>query len=273
VLLGLIGGNIAASQAPRLHELAGGLCGVDVQYDLLVPKDMSLDFDGVFQHCLDQSYRGINVTYPYKELAFAKVQIDDPLVRALGAVNTVLFEANGPKGHNTDYSGFVAAYRASRGDALPGTVCQIGAGGVGKAIAFGLLALGLTELRLVERDLPKAEALADALKVAKPGLKVSVTNDPAIGAKDAEGLVNCSPVGMVGYGGTPLPAAHMTGASWAFDAVYTPIDTPFLGDAAKAGLQIISGYELFYHQGLDAWQLFSGMSVEPMALRQALQSD
>ena len=56
---------------------------------------------------------------------------------------------------------------------------MIGAGGVGKAVAFGLIDLGMTDLRLVERDLPKAEALAEALRAAAPGLTVTVTADPA----------------------------------------------------------------------------------------------
>ena len=75
---------------------------------------------------------------------------------------------------------------------------------------------------------------------------------------------------MVGYDGTPVPAELMAGAEWAFDAVYTPVDTQFLQDAAAEGLAVISGYELFFHQGVDAWALFSGCPVEPATLRAAL---
>lgn len=270
VQLGLIGDNIARSQAPRLHRLAGALCGLDVAYDRLVPKDMGADFDAVFAGCAARGFRGINITYPYKERAAAKVAIDDPLVRAIGAVNTVIFTPDGPKGFNTDYSGFVAGYRRVRGDAAPGPVCMIGAGGVGKAVAFGLIALGLRDFRIVERDLPKAEALAEALRAARPGLAVTVTADPAAAAQGAAGLINCTPVGMVGYEGTPLPAALMAGASWAFDAVYTPVDTRFLTDAAAEGLTIISGYELFFYQGVDAWDIFVGRPLDQTRLRAAL---
>ena len=71
-------------------------------------------------------------------MATGYVTIADPLVRAIGAVNTVVFAEDGPQGFNTDYSGFMAAYRAVFGDKPPGTVCLIGTGGVGKAVAFGL---------------------------------------------------------------------------------------------------------------------------------------
>lgn len=276
LLLGLIGDNIARSKAPLLHTLAGRLAGLDVRYERLVPREMGADFDAVFRHAASGGFRGINVTYPYKELAAARVTVDDPLVRAIGAVNTVVFAADpegGPKGHNTDHSGFVAAYRGVRGEAPPGAVCMIGGGGVGKAVAFGLLALGAGELRIVERDLARAEALARALAEAAPKMRVSVTADAAEAARNAAGLINCTPVGMVGHEGTPLPREHMAGAEWAFDAVYTPADTAFLTDAAAEGLAIVSGYELFFHQGVDAWALFSGQPVDPAALRAALAAD
>lgn len=268
--LGLIGDNIAKSQAPRLHRLAGAQNGVAVTYDRLIPKDMALDFDPLFAGLAQAGFRGVNITYPYKERAAAKVVVDDPLVRAIGAVNTVIFDEGGPHGFNTDYSGFVYAYRRVRGDAAPGVVCMIGAGGVGKAVAFGLIALGLTEIRIIDRDLPKAEGLAEALRAASPGLTATCGLDAAEGAKGAQGLINCTPVGMVGYGGTPLDRAHMTGAVWVFDAVYTPIDTPFLQDAEASGLTVISGYELFIGQGLDAWTLFSGLPLDEDRLRAAL---
>lgn len=270
LLLGLIGDNIARSRAPLLHRLAGRMTGLDVRYDRLIPAMLGRNFDEVFDICAADGFRGINVTYPYKERAAARVRVEDPLVRAIGAVNTVIFEPDGPKGHNTDHSGFQAAYRAVLGERSPGPVCMIGAGGVGKAVAFGLVALGLEELRLVERDLPKAEALAEALRAARPGLAVTVTGDAEAGARGSAGLINCTPVGMVGYEGTPLPRAHMQGAAWAFDAVYTPVDTRFLVDAGDAGLTIISGYELFFYQGVHAWDFFAGRPLDEASLRKAL---
>lgn len=267
IRLGLIGDNIAASQSPRLHRLAGRQNGRRVTYDSLIPAREGADFDALFDRCRTSGYRGINVTYPYKERVTARVRIDDPLVAAVGAVNTVLFDAEGPRGFNTDYSGFVAAYRRVRGTAAPGPVLMIGAGGVGRAVAFGLVTLGMDDLRLADRDPAKAEVLAEALRAARPGLRVEVGTDAAPLAPGACGLVNCTPIGMVGYDGTPLPADRMAWAEWAFDAVYTPVETRFLADAGAAGLQIISGYELFIGQGVDAWALFTGLPLDEDRLR------
>lgn len=270
LLLGLIGDNIAKSSAPRLHRLAGDQNGMAVRYDRLVPAEMEEPFDALFDACPGRGYRGLNITYPYKERAAAKVRIDDPLVAAIGAVNTVLFQPDGAHGTNTDYTGFIAGYRAVRGDTPPGVACLIGTGGVGRALAFGLLALGAPEIRLVDRDAAKAEALARDLRAAGDGVRIVVAGDAATAAKGSAGLLNGTPVGMVGYDGTPLPADAMAGAEWAFDAVYTPVDTQFLQDAAAAGLTIISGYELFFYQGVHAWAHFADKPLDEGALRAAL---
>ncbi|MFL4468750.1 shikimate dehydrogenase [Tateyamaria armeniaca] len=266
--LGLIGDNIAASRAPALHILAGEQNGIAVTYDRLVPATLGATFEQVFRTCQSDGYRGLNITYPYKERAVSLVRIDDPLVRAMGAVNTVLFEADGPVGYNTDHSGFVAAYRAVRGEDDTGPVLMIGAGGVGRAVAFGLATLGTKELRLVDRDHDKAVALADAL--APFGMHVTIFDDADVAAKGVAGLINCTPVGMVGYAGTPLSGTAMRGADWAFDAVYTPVNTKFFTDAAASGLTVISGWELFLFQGIHAWSLFSDLPVDAAYLRKNL---
>lgn len=270
IRLGLIGDNIAKSQSPRLHRLAGAQNGRRAQYDQLVPAELGLDFDAVFAHVAETGYRGVNVTYPYKERAAAKVVVDDPLVRAIGAVNTVLFDEGGPHGFNTDYSGFIAAYRRVRGADAPGPVLMIGAGGVGKAVAFGLVALGLTEIRIADRDLAKAQALGEALSAARPGLVTRTATESASLVQGMAGVINCTPVGMVGYDGTPLPRAALSGASWVFDAVYTPVETQFLQDAAAEGLQVISGYELFFGQGVDAWRIFTSLPLNEAQMRRDL---
>lgn len=265
--LGLIGDNIATSRAPLLHRLAGVQNGMVVQYDRMIPRDMGEEFDTVFAACAGRGYRGINVTYPYKERAAAKVMIDDSLVRAIGAVNTVLFDANGPRGQNTDYTGFIAAYRAVLGSVDPGIACLIGTGGVGRALAFALVALKAAEIRLIDRDTAKAQALAEELRAVPSAPPVVVGTDAESLAAGATGLLNGTAVGMDGIGGTPLPAATMSAATWAFDAVYTPVDTRFLRDAEAAGLTVISGYELFFFQGVHAWAHFADKPLDQARLR------
>ena len=270
VRLGLIGDNIAASQAPRLHRLAGQLRGSAVRYDLLVPAEIGLGLDALFDRCAPGGYRGVNVTHPYKERVAARVESANPLVRAMGAVNLVCFGPDRPQGFNTDHTGFLSAWRVRFGAEPPGVVCQVGAGGAGRAIGFALAVLGAEAIRLLDSDRSRAQALAGALRSVWPGLDAAAAESLEEAAEGARGLVNCSPVGMDGDAGTPVPRSFMHGASWAFDAVYTPVRTRFLADAEAAGLDPLSGFELFFHQGTDGLEIFLGEPVDRVRLRRAL---
>ncbi|WP_165223980.1 shikimate dehydrogenase family protein [Affinirhizobium pseudoryzae] len=272
IRLGLIGDNIAASQSPRLHEIAGRLCGLDVTYERLVPPQRNQTFEEVFAFCGAEGFTGINVTYPYKERVVSMLDVADPAIRQIAACNTVLFGTGTPQGFNTDFTGFVLGFRTAFGhDAVPGRVAMIGAGGVGKAVAFGLVELGCRHLTLFDRDQARAEGLAVAVRQAAPDLVVEVASSAEDAVEGADGLINCTPLGMVGYAGSAVPASGLTRARWAFDAVYTPVDTEFLLAAKAAGLSIMSGYELFFFQGVDAFRLFTGQDVDQAALRLALK--
>jgi shikimate dehydrogenase len=278
VRLGLIGNGIGRSSAPRLHELAGGLSGIRVEYPLIDLDGRPFEaFDGVLAETAASGRRAVNVTHPYKERAAALVPIPDPRVVRIGASNTVLFEGGVPvAAHNTDYTGFVAAYRramakAAPGDAAPGVVAIAGAGGVGRPIAAGLQELGAREIRVFDPDAARAGRLVAALtEEASPVVAV-----PSIEAATdgADGIVNASPIGMYRYPGNPVPTHALGRPRWVFDAVYTPVETEFVLAARVAGAAVISGYELFIHQGIHAFRHFTGLDVDETALRAALKAE
>lgn len=270
IRFGLIGDNIKYSKSPLLHTLAGGLCGLNIRYDTLIPAELSHTFEAVFEHCRASGYRGLNITYPYKETVVSLLRVDDPFVAAIGACNTVLFEEEGPLGFNTDYSGFAVAFRSAFAGSAPGIIAMAGAGGVGKAIAFALASLEASVLRIFDPDRGKAEALAHALGRTVRGVAVEITGSIEEAAAGADGLVNCTPHGMAGLPGTAFPKSVLGSQGWAFDAVYTPVDTEFLLDAWNCGLETMSGYELFFHQGVDAFRIFTGLSPDLAALRRML---
>ena len=276
IRLGLIGDNIAASRSPDLHRLSGQATGLDVTYERLVPAERRADFATIFARCRDSGMRGVNITYPYKERVGALVTIPDPEVARLGSINTVVFETDSALGYNTDYTGFAAAYRATFAGRPSGRVAIVGAGGVGRAIAFALAGLGASELRLVDAHRARSEGLAEALdRLSRPNNKVTIASDVADAVSDADGVVNCTPVGMNGHPGSAIRADLLGGQHWAFDAVYTPVDTQFLSDARHAGLATISGYELFFHQGIQAFELFTGRMPPDLEelRRQLLETD
>jgi len=269
VKLGLIGDNIRSSSAPALHQIAAAQHGIDLSYELIIPAERQLDFDSALYFARDGGFTGVNVTLPYKERAFGYVDIDDAAVRQLGSVNTICFGPNGLTGANTDFTGFLKCYRAARGNQKAGRVLLIGAGGVGRSIGFALTQLGASALHVIDKDQQKAANFVKAISQFVPDLAVvaDMTRPTRFDA-----LVNCSPAGMDGYGGLPLPETMIPAdLDWAFDAVYQPVETPFKQTIEARGVQFISGFELFFHQGVDAFSIFTGFDVkDEVALRDVL---
>ena len=257
LLTGLIGAPIAHSASPAMHERAAEALGLRGHYQLIeVAGADSTGLRMMLEGVRRLGFAGVNVTYPYKE---AVVPLLDELAAgaaAMGAVNTVVVRDDRLIGHNTDTTGFaraVAPLLAPSGNA----VAVIGAGGVGKAIAFALASLDVTDIRIFDSEPAHAEKLA-ALLAAQGGARVAVSVEDAL--KGATGLVNGTPVGMLPNRGMPVPATLLHEKLWVADAVYSPLITPLLAAARERGAKIMTGRELAIYQAADAFELFTGLA-------------
>ena len=202
------------------------------------------------------------------------VDIPSTTVRQIGAVNTLVFGDSLPgQGYNTDYSGFLRAYQQRFPQQPPGVVGVVSAGGVGKPVACGLAELGASALRIYDLDQSKAQAVAAIIQCIRPQVVVHVCTDVQQATEGVDGLVNCTSVGMWQHPGTPIPTALIGGQRWAFDVIYTSLETEFLAAARAQGLEILFGYELFFYQGVDAFEIFTGVPVDEARLRAVLEAD
>ncbi len=266
IQLGLIGAGISKSSAPRLHIFLGRMYGLPVDYQRVDSNEIAgFTFEGAISRCAKEGYRGVNVTHPFKEVVRQKVEVPDPSVARIGAINTVIFEPAGWQGFNTDFSGFAGAFRHRFGKASPGKSLIVGAGGVGKAMAFALARLGASEIWLYDVEAARAEALAATLKAAGIAVKVIGADGLKDAMRKADGLLNGTPLGMFQHPGNAFPADAIGGQRWAFDAVYTPLETEFLKCCKAKSLDILSGYDLFLFQGFDAFTIFTGVAVDAEA--------
>src|SRR5256714_8939688 len=165
LLTGLLGAPIAHSASPAMHERAAEALGLRCHYQLIEiagagRDELRLLLEGVRR----LGFAGINVTFPYKEAVVDLLDEMSPGAAQIGAVNTVVVRDNRLTGHNTDTSGFARAVAQLVGASAHGAVAVIGAGGVGKAIAFALAGLGVTELRIFDSEPAKAAYLAAQLQ-------------------------------------------------------------------------------------------------------------
>jgi shikimate dehydrogenase len=262
--MALVGSGISRSRMPRLQQHLASLADVSLDYGLIDGENVD-GFNPVqrVQQAQADGFHGLNITHPYKQRVYDLVS--EPAVaghQAIGSYNTLKFHQGKIFGANTDYSGFIRGYRFRRGNAAPGRVVLCGAGGVGRAIAFGLAALGSSHIAIFDLVPAQAQSLCDAL--LQLGASSSVIGADALtdSLQQADGLVNCTALGMYNHPGTAFPSLAIGPQSWAFDAVYTPLETEFIVCCRNAGMQCISGFDLWIFQGIDAFRLFTGVEVE-----------
>jgi len=256
-LTGLIGAPIAQSASPAMHEQAGAALGIRCHYQLIeVAGADTAELRSLLDSIKRIGFAGINVTFPYKEAVVPLLDDLSPAARAIGAVNTIVVRDDRLIGYNTDATGFERAISALVKASGHGPVTLIGAGGVGKAIAHALAALGIAELSVFDTDRAKAEQIAAQLHGRQP-VRIAASVEDAM--QRAVGLVNGTPIGMLPNRGTPVPEALLHRGLWVADAVYTPLWTPLLTAAKAKGAEIMTGRDLAVHQAADAFELFTGM--------------
>jgi shikimate dehydrogenase len=256
-LTGLLGAPIAQSAAPAMHERAAEALGLRCHYQLIEVAgagrdELKLLLEGIRR----LGFAGINVTFPYKEAVLDLLDELSPGAARIGAVNTVVVHGDRLIGHNTDTTGFARAVNHLVATA-PGPVALIGAGGVGKAIAFALSGLGVADLQIFDCDRARTVLLAARLEGHTRALVAESVEDALRGAV---GVVNASPVGMLPSVATPVPEPLLRAGLWVADAVYSPLWTPLLTAAKTRGATVMTGRELAVYQAADAFELFTGVA-------------
>jgi shikimate dehydrogenase len=256
-LTGLIGAPIAQSASPAMHERAAGALGIRCHYQLIeVAGADQARLRALLDGVRDFGFAGVNVTFPYKEAVVPLLDELSPDARAVGAVNTVVVREGRLVGYNTDASGFERAVERLVATSHRGPVALVGAGGVGKAIAFALANLGVAELAIFDADQTKATQLVSQLRGR---LVVRVAVDVGDVLQRAVGVINGTPVGMLPDRGSPVPDALLHRDLWVADAVYSPLWTPLLLAAKARGCEVMTGRELAIYQAADAFELFTGL--------------
>lgn len=269
LILGLIGEHLGTSLSPAIHEaeaMALGLAGFSYQRldtaqgPLTTPGAMLFD-------ALDQGFRGFNVTHPWKQEIIAHLDALAPEAKALGAVNTVVLTEGRTIGHNTDYSGFLSGLRRTL---PPGTaasnVVLFGAGGAGSAVAQALIDFGATTLHIIDPDAGRRESLRELLLAARTGQPeiTIIAGGPEHATawiREADGVVNATPIGMEHLPGAPFDLSLLRGTQWVADVIYRPVETELLLAAAAAGCQRVGGTTMLIEQAADTFVLLTG--VEP----------
>lgn len=264
----VVGDPIAQSKSPAIHGFWLEKLGLDGTYGRChVVLDALPDYIAGARDRPD--WRGCNVTMPHKLAVMPLLDRIDPLAARIGAVNTVVREADGTLGgYNTDAAGFLEPLRPLLAHPHLFRMARIlGAGGAARAIVVALADAGFT-LVLAARDPAKARALLDELAPKGEHHAVDLGHfAPAtdFAFDDREGLldlvVNASPLGMAGQPPLCFDFSHAPPGSVVYDIVTHPLETPLLAEARARGLPAIDGLAMLIGQAAAAFEKFFGVAA------------
>ncbi len=256
VLAAVVGHPIAHSLSPAMHNdvfRRRGVVGLYAAHDV-VPDD----FEEFLRGQRDSSLRGLSVTMPLKDAAFDLVDVRDDFAQRSRSVNTITFSTDGRlRGSDTDGRGCVETLRRY-GCSIDGARCMVlGAGGAARSIVVALDSAGAHDVIVVNRSDAKAKEAA----ACAPSGRVGTASDAAT----CSVIVNATPVGMAGTSGgsdeTPLASEVIPRGSFVLDAVYNPLETRLLREAAECGATTIDGLWMLVHQA--ALQQAEWFDVQP----------
>jgi shikimate dehydrogenase len=256
-VVGLIGAGIGTSASPYLHEREADGLGLRYAYQIIDIEALGLPPESVGQlvgEARRMGFAGLNITHPGKRLVVEHLDELAPVAAALGAVNTVVFRDGRAIGHNTDGTGFAAGFERGLPSVRLKRVLQLGAGGAGAAVAHALRGLGAEQIIIVDAEPGRAAALAATVDGAEPdGLDRLAEHAAA-----ADGIVNATPVGMVGHPGLPLPVDLLRPEHWVADVIYRPLRTELLRRADELGCRTLTGGGMVVYQAAASMRLFTG---------------
>nr|ABA54867.1 putative 3-dehydroquinate dehydratase/shikimate dehydrogenase [Fagus sylvatica] len=262
-VFGIIGKPVGHSKSPILYNEAFKSVGFNGVYVLSWWMTCKISPD-----LLILRFAGFSITIPHKEAALKCCDEVDPVAKSIGAVNCIVRRSTDGKifGYNTDYVGAISAIedglRGSKNisyaadSPLAGKLfVVIGAGGAGKALAYGAKEKG-ARVVIANRTYERAKEIADTVG----GQALSLADLENFHPEDGMILANTTSIGMQPkVDETPIPKHALRSYSVVFDAVYTPKITRLLRESEESGAIIVTGVEMFIGQAFEQFERFTGL--------------
>lgn len=271
---GVIGNPVEHSLSPAIHNAAFQQLRLNLVYLAFRVEAIGEAITGL--RALG-GFRGASVTIPHKVSAIPFLDEVEPTARHIGAINTIVANQGKLSGYNTDATGALRALRGGVGPLAGKRVMILGSGGAARAIAFAIAGeLEITGLTLLGVDGNERSTLAKDLRSKTPLTVTEAHLDEASLGRtlpDAQVLIHCTPIGMSPkIEASCVPAALLHKGLAVMDIVYNPRDTRLLKDARQAGCVTISGLEMFLHQAVAQFELWTNQTAPVDVMRAVLES-
>ncbi|MFN0020461.1 MAG: shikimate dehydrogenase [Pirellulaceae bacterium] len=268
-IFGVIADPVSHSLSPLIHNAAFSQLKMNRAYiPFRVPQEELPQF---LADCKELGIKGLSITIPHKEEILRHVDKFDEPSQQIGAANTVVWVDGERRAYNTDYKAAMSSIDGAfggneeGGSSLKGkTALVLGAGGVARAIVFGLQRRG-ADVIIASRTAERADELANKFHVRSTAWSLRHTIKPDL-------LVNCTPVGMhPNLDESPFDQMYLKAGMVVFDTIYNPEQTLLIKQARESACEVITGVEMFVGQAAHQFRLFTGEDAPAEMMRQVVR--
>ena len=268
--LAVWGDPISHSRSPQLHTAAYRVLGLDWEYGR---RQVTASGFAAAIAERDPSWRGLSLTMPLKEAAFAVADDRDTHANLTGVANTLLFD-DGVHAFNTDIGGIVDALRDAGITSLE-RVRILGAGATAASAIAAARELGAGQAEVRARRPERAESLIALGHQAGIDVTVTTFSAPAL----AVDMTMATLPGGAQLSDDILAPLRAEGGDL-FEAAYDPWPSPLA--ASWTGGRVVSGLGMLLHQAVRQVRVFvNGDPLRPVederdvvsAMRSALGDD
>ncbi|NMQ20196.1 shikimate dehydrogenase [Candidatus Competibacter phosphatis] len=264
----VMGNPIAHSKSPRIHALFAAQTGQNLEYRaILVEAD---GFAAAARAFRDAGGKGLNVTVPFKQDAWVFADLLSARAERAGAVNTLVFDATGVRGDNTDGPGLVRDLTGNHGCPLADKkILLLGAGGAARGVLQPLLAERPAQLVIANRTVAKAVELT--LRFSDLG-RVSGCGFADLAGRRFDLIVNATAAGLHDAV-PPLPDGVLATDGWCYDLMYGKEPTAFVRWGwAQGAVHSLDGLGMLVEQAAESFHLWRGVWPETKPVIEALRA-
>ena len=258
----LVGHPVAHSRSPLIHTVFARATGQRLTYELIDAAPEG--FETAVRGFGAAGGKGLNVTVPHKQAAFALCKVLSDAAKVAGAVNTISFVAGTLHGHNTDGTGLVRDITVNLRQAMAGKrIAVLGAGGAARGIVGPLLGEKPAELVVANRTKERAD---DVVAQLKDAALVARSFDELAALPAFDVLINATSAGLKGEA-PPFPASLVGPSTFCYDLVYGSTDTPFVSWAKTHGAaRALHGWGMLVEQAAESFAIWRGVRPDTKPL-------
>jgi shikimate dehydrogenase len=258
----LVGHPVAHSRSPLIHTVFARQTGQRLTYELIDATPEG--FETAVRGFGAAGGKGLNVTVPHKQAAFALCEKVSEAAKVAGAVNTISIEGGSLSGHNTDGIGLVRDITVNLRQVLAGKrIVVLGAGGAARGIVGPLLNEKPAELTIANRTKERADEIAAAF--GGTVLAAREFEDLTL-VRPFDVVINATSAGLKGEP-PPFPSAIVGPRSFCYDLVYGSSDTPFVVWAkAQSAARAVHGWGMLVEQAAESFAIWRGVRPDTKPL-------